>query len=141
MGLTGPIATVCPDGHGRVLGALAHADEPLTRRQVARAAASAATAWSARSTTSSPPAWGGRLACAAASGPFCTASTSPSKRSWPRPISPPPSGAASSYTLPTGSRRRPRWRRRTPCPARTGPGGRALVDLLVVRPVAAEPAR
>jgi hypothetical protein len=39
MDLTNPSATICPDSHGRVLGALAHADEPLTRRQVARAAA------------------------------------------------------------------------------------------------------
>jgi serine/threonine-protein kinase len=36
MGLTGPIATVCPDGHGRVLGALTHAEQPRRRRRIAR---------------------------------------------------------------------------------------------------------
>jgi hypothetical protein len=35
MDLTNPIATISPDSHGHVLGALAHADEPLTRRQIA----------------------------------------------------------------------------------------------------------
>lgn len=38
MDLDDTLRTLCPDAHGRVLGVLAHADEPLTASQVAHRA-------------------------------------------------------------------------------------------------------
>jgi hypothetical protein len=140
MDLSNPIATICPDSHGRVLGALAHADEPLTRRQIALRCGlshhgveralddlvAAGVVWQARLR---PCYWHflyrEHLAAEAVLA-LADLTAALGRRIAAHAADWQPSAATLAL--------------RTPCPARTGPGGRALVDLLIVRPAAAEPA-